>query len=79
LRLADYRDIYLFFVWVIFGFFYLLFYGVSLDMYYFVKILKNYKLEDDLKTQMEEDDADDDKIVIFNEMIFVMKSILFLF
>ena len=79
LKLADHRDIYLFFIWVIFGFFYLLFYGVTLDMYYFIKVLKNYQLEDDLKTQMEEDDIENDKIVIFNEMIYVMKSILFIF
>jgi hypothetical protein len=79
LSLADYRDIHLFFIWVIFGFFYLLFYGVTTDMYYFFKILRNYNTDDDLKTLMEEDDTENDKIIIFNEMIYVMKSILFIF
>ena len=65
--------------WIIFGFFYLLFYGVTLDMYYFIKILRNYQLDDDLKAQMEEEDESSDKIIIYNEMIYVMKSILYIF
>ena len=48
-------------------------------MYYFIKILRNYQLDDDLKAQMEEEDETTDKIIIYNEMIYVMKSILYIF
>ena len=48
-------------------------------MYYFIKILRNYQLDDDLKAQMEEEDEATDKIIIYNEMIYVMKSILYIF
>ena len=48
-------------------------------MYYFIKILRNYQLDDDLKAQMEEEDESSDKIIIYNEMIYVMKSILYIF
>ena len=50
LKLSDYRDFHLVIFWIICGFFYLLFYGVTVDMYYFIKILRNYQLDDDLKT-----------------------------
>ena len=79
MKLSDYRDFHLVIFWIIFGFFYLLFYGVTLDMYYFIKILRNYQLDDDLKAQMEEEDETTDKIIIYNEMIYVMKSILYIF
>lgn len=42
LKLASLEDIYLFFFWVICGIPYLLFYGVTTDMYYYIKILQDY-------------------------------------
>lgn len=79
LKLSGFKDFYLVIFWMLFGFFYLLFYGVTMDIYYFIKILRNYQLDDDLKTQMEDEDEANDKIIIYNEMIYVMKSILYIF
>lgn len=50
LKLSGFKDFYLVIFWMLFGFFYLLFYGVTMDIYYFIKILRNYQLDDDLKT-----------------------------
>jgi len=65
-------------LWLFGGIFYLL-YGVAKDMYYYVKILCDYKLDDDQQVKMEAEDAKQDKIVIYNEIINVLKSILFIF
>lgn len=45
LKLVSYDDCYLFFFWVICGLPYLLFKGACCDMYYYILILKDYKLD----------------------------------
>jgi len=64
--------------WLIGGPFYLL-YGVGLDMYNFVRILKDYKMDDDPERMIEDAEEISDKIIIYNEIIEVLKSIYFIF
>jgi hypothetical protein len=45
----------LFLLWVPFGIFYLI-YGVGTDLFYFIKILCDYKDEDDIKIEKESED-----------------------
>ena len=78
IKLAGLGGMHLLLGWSVGGLFYLL-YGVGLDMYYYVKIMCDYKMDDDKQVKMEEEDMKQDKIVIFNEIISVLKSILFLF
>mmetsp|Transcript_37727 Transcript_37727/g.57765 ORF Transcript_37727/g.57765 Transcript_37727/m.57765 type:complete len:232 (+) Transcript_37727:2680-3375(+) len=77
-KLGGYRSSHLILFWVFCGPFFLL-YGASIDIYYYVKILCDYKLDDDLQVKMEEEDQKQDKIVIYNEIISVLKSVLFIF
>lgn len=64
--------------WIIISPFFLL-YGVFKDMFYLVKILCDYQEEEDSFKEKEEEDFKQDKIVIYNEVIDVMRSILHLF
>ena len=78
-KLASFLNmILLTFLWIIIGLFYLL-YGVFKDMFFFAKILCDYKDEEDQRLEKEEEDSKQDKIVIYNEVLDVMRSILFLF
>ena len=54
-------------------------YGVLLDMHYFIRILKNYKMDEDQELKRLEEEETSDKIIIYNEIIEVLKSIYFIF
>lgn len=64
--------------WLLFGFVYLIF-AVFKDCYYFVKILCNTQEEEDSYIEKQEEDFKQDKIVIYNEVIDVMRSVMLLF
>lgn len=64
--------------WGIGGLLYLA-YGVSLDMYNYISILYDYKLDDDIENFKKEEDKKQDRIVIYSEIIEVLKTILFIF
>lgn len=53
--------------------------GVVKDMFNYIKLLCDYKNEDDKKKIMMEEDAKQDKIVLYNEIIDVLKLIYFIF
>jgi len=63
--------------WIPGGLFYLL-YGVTIDMYFYFKILCDYKMDDDTLVLKKEEDKKQDKIVIYKEIVEVLKSILFI-
>lgn len=63
--------------WIPGGLFYLL-YGVGLDMFYFFKILCDYKQDDDTLLLKQEEDRKQDTIVILKEIVEVLKIILFI-
>ena len=54
-------------------------FAVFKDTFYFVKILCDTKDDEGLIKEKEEEDFKQDKIIIFNEIMDVMKSILLLF
>lgn len=64
--------------WIFGGLFYL-FYGVCLDMYNFVRILKDYKTDEDPESLREAEEEKSDKVIIYNEIIQVIKSLYFMF
>lgn len=64
--------------WTLFGIFYLL-YGVAMDMYFYVRVLCDYKLDNDKYERIQEETLVKDKIVIYNEIIDTIRSIIFLF
>ena len=61
--------------WAIQGPYYL-FKGVGYDMYYYVTLLKDYKKEFDKEDIEEAEEVKKDQIIIYNEIIDVMKIIL---
>lgn len=63
--------------WIPGGIFYLM-YGVSCDMYYFIKILCDYKMDNDVQALKQEEDKLQDNIVIYSEIVEVLKCILFI-
>lgn len=65
-------------MWMISGPFYLIF-CASIDMFYYIKILCDYKQDDDLKDKMEFEDNNQNRIVIYDEILSVLKAILFVF
>lgn len=58
---------------------YLLIYATPLDCFYFIKILCDTKDDEGVAKEKEEEDFRNDKIIIFNEIMDVMKSIMLLF
>ena len=62
-------------LWIIIGLFFL-FFGVMKDMYYFMKILCDYKEDDDAVRQKADEDEMQDMIVIYNEVVDTMRAIL---
>lgn len=65
-------------LWVLLGLFYLL-YALVKDMISFCKILTfNFELNESMKKQ-EGDDLIEDKVIIYNEVVDVMKAINFLY
>jgi len=79
MRLASFfRMLYLVLVWLCVGPI-ILFMGVLKDTFYFLKILMNYQEKDQVKREKEEADFKQDKIVIYNEMVDVLRSILHIF
>jgi len=67
-----------FLFWTFCGFFVLLFY-VAKDVFFYIKILCDYQDEEDQFREKEEEDFKQDKIVIYNEVIDVMRSIMHIF
>ena len=65
-------------LWIIIGPLYLL-YAIFQDMFYFLKILCDYQLEEQHYRAQDEEEFKQDKIVIYNDVIDVMRSILQLF
>lgn len=65
--------------WAIFGFFFLL-WALCFDMRNYYKILKDYKIDNmkEKKANQNEESLKQDQIVIYNEIIDVMRSILFI-
>lgn len=49
------------------------------DLFYYIKILCDYQEEEQQFKEKEEEDFKQDKIVIFNELIDVMRSIMHIF
>ena len=79
ITLAELVDaLYLVVIWVTVGPFYLL-WSVFEDIYYFLKILCDYKTEDDITVMKAAEDDKQDRIVIYNEIINVLKSLLLIF
>jgi hypothetical protein len=66
------------FFWLIIGPFYLIV-AIFKDVFYFVKIMCDYQEEEDTLKEKEEEDFKQDKIVIYNEIIDVMRSVMHLF
>jgi hypothetical protein len=64
--------------WIIIGPLYLVA-NIFVDVFYLIKILCDYQEEEDMFKEKEEEDFKQDKIVIYNEVIDVMKSVLHLF
>mmetsp|Transcript_43453 Transcript_43453/g.41915 ORF Transcript_43453/g.41915 Transcript_43453/m.41915 type:complete len:255 (-) Transcript_43453:762-1526(-) len=64
--------------WLIIGPFYLT-YSIFKDIFYMCKILCDYQQEEDTLKEKEEEDFKQDKIVIYNEVMDVMKSVMHLF
>ena len=60
--------------WIVVGPVYLVF-AVLKDCFYFVKILCDTKEDEALVKEREEEDLKQDKIIIYNEIIDVMRSI----
>lgn len=56
-----------------------LIYATFKDCFYFVKILCDTKDDEGVAKEKEEEDFKNDKIIIFNEIMDVMKSIMLLF
>ena len=46
------------------------------DMYFFSKILCDYRMENDEKEIKEEEDKEQDKIVIYNEVLDTLRAVL---
>lgn len=63
--------------WIIFGFLFLPLY-VCRDVYYLFKILCNYSDQEDNSNEKVKEEAKQDRIVIYNEVIDVMKAIYYL-
>ena len=64
--------------WLLISPFYLT-YAVFKDLFYLIKILCDYQEDEDNFKEKEEEDFKQDKIVIFNEIIDVMRSLMHLF
>ena len=64
--------------WLVLGPF-VLFWQLTKDMFYYVKILCDYMDEEDQFKEKEEEDFRQDKIVIYNEVLDVMRSIAHLY
>lgn len=50
-----------------------------MDMFFMLKILCDYKLDDDRDELMRSEDRRQDDIVLYNEIIMVIKTILLIF
>jgi hypothetical protein len=61
-------------LWLLFGFIFLM-YGVVKDMYYFIKILGLDNKEDEQTKIEENEDLKQDKIIIIQEIIDVIKAV----
>lgn len=68
----------LLFFWMFVGPFVLLF-AICKDLFFYIKILCDYQDEEDQFKEKEEEDFKQDKIVIYNEVIDVMRSIMHIF
>lgn len=67
-----------FLMWLVCGFFFL-FYATCMDIFYMIKILCDYQDEEDQFNENQEEDFKQDRIVIYNEVIDVMRSIVHIF
>jgi hypothetical protein len=61
--------------WFFVGPFYLI-YGVCEDIFYYFKILSDYKLDDETKILKNKEDIKQDRVVIMTEIIEIMKAIM---
>lgn len=78
-KLADpFQKVYLIIFWLIYGPFYLM-YGVFFDIYYYVQILRDYKIAEDPIEIEDKEREKNDKIVIYNEIKDVIQSIYYIF
>jgi len=64
--------------WILVGPFSLLYY-LSKDLFFYIKILCDYQDEEDQFREKEEEDFKQDKIVIYNEVMDVMHSIVHIY
>ena len=75
--MSDYKDTHLIIGWIVLGPFYMI-YGVCFDMKQLFKVLKMYKIDNDKEEREQEEQLNQDRIVIYNEVIDVLKSLLFI-
>ena len=74
-RLANWGNVMqVFFVWMIIGPIFLAL-NISTDYFYFIKILCDYDMDKELQKEKDQEDYKQDKIVMYNEIIDVMKGI----
>lgn len=79
IRLASFLNMaWLLALWIVLGPLFLM-YGIAKDMFYFMKTLCDYKDEDDQYLEKEKEDFKQDLIVLYNEILEVMRTILRLF
>lgn len=78
ISIAGLKGLDLIFMWIVSGIFFLLFFAAQ-DMFQFVKILCDYKMDDDLNNKMLLEDQNQDRMVIYDEILNVMKVMYFLF
>ena len=64
--------------WTMFGPL-ILIYHISHDVFFLIKLLCDYMDEKDQFKQKEEEDFKQDKIVIYNEIIEIMRTVAYLF
>ena len=78
-KLADpLQKVYLLAFWLLYGPFYLL-YGVFFDIYYYIQILKDYKIAENLIKIEDKEREKNDKIVIYNEIKDIIQSVYYIF
>jgi len=65
--------------WVIFGIPICLVVGLLGDMMNFLSVLCDYKLKDEEERQKVEDDNSKDRIILYNELIDVMRAIMHIY
>jgi hypothetical protein len=65
-------------IWITFGMIIILYWTLS-DIMTLIKLLCNYHIDEDMQKVKEMQEFEQDKIVIYNEVIDVMKSVISLY